>query len=450
MLPGPVSLPMPSASSRPLSPTAAIALALVLTAPARATAAREPVYAVVNCRIVTVSGPTIDKGTLLLRDGVIAAVGTDVPIPPDARVLDAGGLTLTPGLIDAFGSLGLPAPPRRSGRTDERPAAPAASPSPLAPEALVLSRIRVAEALEARDAGITTALVVPREGIVPGRSVLLSLAGDRPEQLAWRQPFALHLHMETLRRRYPSSLMGTLAHARQSLLDARRYGEVWSAYEKSPSGRRRPEYDAGLAAWLDILEGRLPLVVTAPRENDVRRALTVADEFRIRLVVAGAPHAHRLAGLIKARRLPLLVTVNYDPPVAPGFGSFGGDADEERERKEIEEAERNPAALHEAGVRFALVSAHGRDFLAGVRKGIEKGLPREAALRAVTLSAAEALGIVDRTGSLDVGKAANVVAWSGEPLTKEARPRMVFVDGALYEPRERDSEDKRRGIPEER
>jgi imidazolonepropionase-like amidohydrolase len=244
--------------------------------------------------------------------------------------------------------------------------------------------------------------------------------------------------------------MGTLAHARQSLLDARRYGEEWSAYEKSPSGRRRPQYDAGLAAWLDVLEGRLPLVVTAPRENDVRRALSLADEFRIRLVVAGAPHAHRLADLVKARRLPLLVTVNYDPPRAPSFGGFG-DSDEEREKKEIEEAERNPAALHQAGVRFALVSAHGRDFLAGVRKAIEKGLPREAALRAVTLSAAEALGIADRTGSLDVGKAANVVAWSGEPLTREARPRMVFVDGALYEPRERDSEDTRRtsGSPEE-
>ena len=437
-------LPTVPALSRPGSASAALALALL--APASVGAAREPVYALVNARIVTVSGPTIGKGTLVLRNGVVAALGPDATIPPNARVLDAEGLTLTPGLIDAFGGLGLPAPARRGGgRSEERPQSPAASPSPLAAEALVLDRIGVADALEARDSGITTALVVPREGIVPGRSVLLSLAGQRPEELAWRQPFALHLHMATLRRQYPSSLMGTLAYARQALHDARRYGEEWSAYEKSPAGKRRPAYDAGHAVWLDVLAGRLPLVVTAHRENDVRRALALADEFGIRLLVAGAPHAHRLADLVKARKLPLLVTVNYDPPRAPSFGSFGGDTDEEREREEIEEAEGNPAALHEAGVRFALVSAHARDFLAGVRKAIERGLPREAALRAVTLSAAEALGIADRTGSLDVGKAANVVAWSGEPLTKDSRARMVFVDGRLHEPAERtDSDEKRR------
>jgi imidazolonepropionase-like amidohydrolase len=134
--------------------------------------------------------------------------------------------------------------------------------------------------------------------------------------------------------------------------------------------------------------------------------------------------------------LPLLVSVNFDPPRAPAGGPFGG-SDEEREREEIAEAERNPAELHKAGVAFALVSGHAPRFLAGVQKAIERGLPREAALRAVTLGAAEALGIADRTGSLEKGKMANVVAWSGDPLAKEAKVKMVFVDGQLYEPDER-------------
>jgi imidazolonepropionase-like amidohydrolase len=247
-----------------------------------------------------------------------------------------------------------------------------------------------------------------------------------------RQPAALHLHMATLQGRYPTSLMGTEAYARQALYDAAGYRDARTAYEKAPLGRKRPAYDAALEAWQAVLAGREPLVVTAQRENDVRRALALADEFKIKVAVAGAPQAFRMAPLLKTRGLPLLVTVNFDPPRPP---TFGGE-DVEKEKKEIEEAERNPAELHKAGVRFALVSAYAPDFLAGVRKAIERGLPRDAALRAVTLDAALALGVADRMGSLEVGKIANVVAWSGDPLSKDAKATMVFVDGRLYEPEE--------------
>src|SRR5262249_61449878 len=98
--------------------------------------------------------------------------------------------------------------------------------------------------------------------------------------------------------------------------------------------------------------------------------------------------------------------------------------------------ERSPSELHKAGVAFALVSGHAPNFLAGVRKAVERGLPREVALRAVTLQAAEVLGIADRTGSLEVGKLGNVVAWTGEPLARDAKVKMVFVDGKLFEPSE--------------
>ena len=146
-----------------------------------------------------------------------------------------------------------------------------------------------------------------------------------------------------------------------------------------------------------------------------------------------ALQAFRVADLVKSRHLPLLVGVNYDPPSAPSFGPV----DEEKVRAEIADAERNPAELHKAGVPFALVSGGARDFLAGVRKAIERGLPADAALRAVTLAPAEVLGVADRLGSLEPGKIANVVVWSGEPLAKDTKAKMVFVDGRLYEPEER-------------
>jgi imidazolonepropionase-like amidohydrolase len=243
--------------------------------------------------------------------------------------------------------------------------------------------------------------------------------------------------MATLTRQYPGSLMGTQAYARQALYDAIHYRDEWAAYERAPRGKKRPRYDPALDAWKDVLARKLPLVVTASRENDIRRALALADEFAIQVVVAGAPQASQVASLVAKRKLPLLVSVNFDPPRPATAGFFGGGGDDERERRDIEAAERNPAELHKAGVPFALVSGHAPNFLAGVRKAIERGLPRDAALKAVTLSAAEVLGVADRLGSLETGKIANVVAWTGEPLAKDAKIKMVFVDGQIYEPEER-------------
>jgi imidazolonepropionase-like amidohydrolase len=252
-----------------------------------------------------------------------------------------------------------------------------------------------------------------------------------------RQPAALHLHMARATRQYPGSLMGTMAYVRQALHDAARARDAWAAWEKSPRGHKRPRYDANLGPWQQLLAGRLPLVVTCSLENDVRRALSLADEFGLKLVLAGVPQGFRSADELKVLRVPLLVSVNFDPPRAGGFFGF----DEEQERRRIHDAERNPAALAAAGVPFALASAWAPDFVAGVRTAVEKGLASEAALRAATLGAAEALALADTTGSLETGKLANVVAWSGEPFAKDTKARYVFVDGRLHEPEEDERRD---------
>jgi imidazolonepropionase-like amidohydrolase len=395
--------------------TSLLLLALGLLLAPAALAEKDPVYAIVGARLAPVSGPVREKATLVLRDGVIEAVG-DVAAPPDARVIDGTGLTLTPGLIDGFGGVGL-------GKAKGKP-------KELAPQALALDRIDPAAVAKARDKGITTALVVSPDGVLPGRSVLLNLAGDTAEGMVLVEPAAMHLQMTTRAEDYPDSLMGTVALARQSLSDAAHYRDAWAAYLAAPVSRKRPLYDSGLEAWKDVLAGRLPLVVTTKRENDVRRALGLVDEFHVKIVLAEAPQAARLAELIKARKLPLIVGVNFDPLLDLDAGS--GDA--EQDRQAIDEAERNPAALAKAGVAFGFGSAHAKNYLAGIQKAIERGLPREAALRAATLGAAEALGVGDRLGSLDRGKIANVVAWSGEPLAKDVKVKLVFVDGRLYEP----------------
>jgi imidazolonepropionase-like amidohydrolase len=437
----------PLLSPHALVPLAALALA---AAPPGARGQQADTHAIVGARVITVSGPSHERATLVMRDGLITAVGPDVAPPPGARVIDGKGLVVTPGLIDGLSAIGLPAAtPSRGAAGAGAAGAPgggaaggAAAPV-LAPQSLVLDRVRAADVTKARDGGVTTALVIAKEGVLPGQSAILNLSGDKPEAMVLRQPAALHLHMASLARQYPGSLMGTMAYVRQALLDAGHARDAWAAWEKSPRGRKRPRFDAALVPWQQALAGKLPLVVTCSSENDVRRALALADEFGVRVVLAGAPLAFRSAELLKARRPPLLVSVNFDPPRATG--GFGG-IDEEQERRRIQDAERNPAELAKAGVAFALASAWAPDFAAGIRKAVDKGLAGETALRAATLGAAEALGLQDATGSLEPGKLANVVAWSGEPFAKDTKARYVFVDGRLFEVPEEERRDAgRRG-----
>ena len=300
-------------------------LAALALAPAAAPAQQADTHAIVGARVVTVSGPVHERATIVMRDGLITAVGPDVTPPAGARVIDGKGLVVTPGLIDGLSSIGIPGATRSgSGSGGSGSGAPAATPTPpsLQPQALALERVRAAEVAKARNSGITTALVVGREGVLPGQSAILNLAGDKPEAMVLRQPAALHLHMATATRQYPGSLMGTMAYARQALLDAARARDAWAAWEKAPRGRKRPAYDPALVPWQQVLAGQLPLVVTCTLENDVRRALSLADEFQVKVVLASLPQGFRTAELLKARKLPLLVSVNFDPPRARGF--FGG------------------------------------------------------------------------------------------------------------------------------
>jgi imidazolonepropionase-like amidohydrolase len=398
-------------------------------------AAKVPTYAITGARVVTVSGAILEKATLVLRDGVVLDVGTNVSIPKDARLFDGTGLTLTPGLIDAWSGAGMPTPRPAGGGGGGAPAA-ATTPAvnPIAPASNIYERVRASEALRARDSGITTIVPVPREGLVFGTASVMNLTGDKPEAMVVKSNVGLAASLTTLRQRYPGSLMGVMAFLRQSLLDGTYHRAEAAAYEKSPAGKKRPAFAPGLDVWADVASGTMPLLLGTPRITDMRRGLALADEFKVKVILAGNTQAFEEMALLKERKPALLVSVNFDPPRAGGF--FGG-SDDDKDRAEIENAEKNPGALHKEGVKFALVSAFATDFLAGIRKAIEKGLPREAALRAVTLAPAEILGVEDRMGSIEKGKIANVVAWSGEPLTKEAKIKMVFVDGELYEPEEK-------------
>ncbi len=402
-------------------------------------------YAITNARIVPVSGPTIERGTVVIRNGLIAAVGTNVSPPPDARVIDGTGLIVYPGLIDSYTNLALPeaspspsptagggggffaAPPRPS------PGGPnSTQPVGLQPEVMVEDVIRPGgnEIESSRSIGITTALTLPRTGIWMGQSALINLAGDTPQQMIVRSPVAMHVGFTPLRGTYPGSLMGVFATLRQMMLDAQRYRDSMQIYERAPRGTRRPETDRSLAALVPVVNGQMPVVMYANSEREISRALDLAAEFKLKLIIAGGRESARLTDRLKQQNVPVLLSLNLPRRTTAAIPE--ADPEPMRVLRERVEAQQTAGKLAKARVRFAFESGsltNISDLIVNVRRTLENGLSAEDALRAFTIWPAEILGVADQLGSVETGKIANLTVMRGELFDRNSRVAHVFIDG---------------------
>lgn len=411
------------------------------------------VYAITNAKIVTVSGAEIEHGTVVIRNGLIAAVGDKVSAPPDAQVIDGSGLTVYPGLIDANTNLGLPEPvaaPAATGgpggflaaqlraATTPAPAGPNSTQPPgLQPEVMVEDSVKPGgPAIEsARNAGITTALTAPRGGIWMGQSALVNLAGETPQEMIVRSPVAMHVGFTPLRAGgFPNSLMGVFAALRQMLLDAQRYAQAQQVYEHSPRGARRPPLDRSLAALAPVLDGKLPVVMYADREREIQRALELAKEFKLRAIIAGGLEAEKVAEQLREQQVPVLLSLNF--PKRTTAAAPEAEPESLRILRQRVAAQKTAGKLAAAHVRFAFQSGgltNSADFLANAAKAIDNGLARDEALRALTIRAAEIFGVADRLGSIEVGKIANLTITKGDLFDRNSRVTNVFIDGREVE-----------------
>jgi len=426
------------------------AVFVVIQLPNLVTAQRSAVdtYAITNARVVTVAGPVIDRGTVVIRDGLIVAVGADVPAPADARVIDGTGLTVYPGLIDSGTALGMPLPsptptpsPGTAGagfgqfrpQTSAIAALNSAQPPGLQPEVLAEDFIKPGgEQIEAaRNAGITTALTAPRQGIWMGQSALINLAGDTSQQMIVRSPVAMHVGFTPLRTgNYPNSLMGVFASLRQMLLDAQRYRQAQQTYERSPRGMRRPNQDRSLAALLPVLDGTMPVVMYADREREITRALDLAQEFKLKPIIAGGLEAGKVAERLNAGKVPILLSLNFPRRTTAALPE--ADPEPIRILRERVEVPKTAAKLVAARVPFAFQSGaltNMADFSANLFRAIENGLSRDDALRALTIWPAQILGVADRLGTIEAGKIANLTITRGDLFDRNPNISYVFIDG---------------------
>jgi imidazolonepropionase-like amidohydrolase len=427
-----------------------IAAAAAFVASARADAPH--VYAIKGARLMTAAGAPIPSGTIVIRNGVVDAVGADASVPPDAMVIEGAGLTVYPGLIDMGNSAGvdaaLPAPPATFRSTEEaerwkrgvifQPELDAGS--RLRADAPELSRLAAA--------GITTVLATPPGSVVKGRSALVNVAGpvDEPQignvgdyrrglQVV-RTPVALHIDVGSNGRGggYPVSLLGVIAFVRQGFLDAQHQRLAEDRYERSKSSVARPAHDPSLTALQPALDGKLPVAFEADSVREIIRALNMAKEFKLDPMITGAREADQAAADLKARNARVIYSLNF--PIRSR--ALAPDADEPiATLRTRANAPKVPAALDKAGVQFAFSSSglqQPRDFVRNAARAVREGLSPDAALRALTINAARIAGAGERLGSLEKGKIANVIVTDGDLFEDRTTIKHVFVDGRLVDP----------------
>ncbi len=391
------------------------------TAPA---ASAQGLIAIKDGKILTITRGVIERGTVLIRDGKIEAVGANLAIPPEAKVIDARGLWVYPGLIDAQTQLGLVEISGVEATRDLIEPSDAITPHMHTRDAIHAE----SELIEvARVNGITTALVVPAEtNTVSGQSTFIHLAGANVAELIFVPDVALHINFGPQTRReegkFPSSRMGLIAQLRQTLLDAQNYQEQKKRAEQAAEGEKEAgprafKRDLKLEAFLPYLNREKPVVVAAREASDIKTIVRLLQEFNLRLVLNHITYTQDILDEIAAWKVPVLVGPIYSMP---------------REEQRYDAVFRLPAELHRRGIKFAFQSndAHGvRSLPYQAGYAVAWGLPYEEALKALTIYPAEIFGVADQVGSLEPGKLANVVIADGDPLEPRTVVKYVFIKG---------------------
>jgi imidazolonepropionase-like amidohydrolase len=387
-------------------------------------------FAIKNARIVTVSGPDIENGTLVIRSGKIEAVGAGVAVPAGAQEIDARGLSVYPGMIDAGTAMGLSEIGQGAPGTNDL-----AETGDMNPNAMAIVAVNPYSANIAvtRVNGITSVVTMPQGGIISGQAALINLAGTTPKEMAAIPTAGLVINFprlvtstfDSFFNRQPLNINDAatrrdkqLDQLRKMLRDALAYGRAQDAYaadRKLP----RPDRNTVLEALVPYARGERPVIMRADREIDIRNAVKFAEEMKLKPIIMGGSDAAKAASLLKQKDVPVIFTGVLNLPAS--------------DDDYYDVLYETPAKLREAGVRFCIstdnTGAEVRDlpYYAGMASAF--GLSREEALKAVTLYPAQIFGVADRMGSIEPGKVANIVITDGDLLDARTHTRFLFIEG---------------------
>ncbi|MBX3411920.1 MAG: amidohydrolase family protein [Pirellulales bacterium] len=380
--------------------------------------------AIVGGTIHPVSGPDIAPGTLLLVEGKIAAIGADVPLPDDCEKIDATGKHVYPGMLHAHTQLGIVEIPAVRATVDQ---AETGSVNPN-----VKAQVAVNPDSElfpvARGTGILTALVVPGPGVIAGQTAVMNLDGWTYEEMTVRSPAALAInwprmhpanawYIEETSQQQLEARDRSLSLLRDTFADARSYKRAKEAHAASQGPAI--DHDLRWEAMIPVLAGEVPLLVMADEVAQIQAAVAFAQRERVKLIIAGGYDAPLCAELLTRQDVPVIIAGVHRLP--------------QRESDDYDSPFTLAERLRQAGVKFCIAGhdrhskAQNMPYEAGTAAAY--GLPKADALRAVTLSPAEILGVADRLGSLDSGKDATLFIADGDPLETPTQVEMAFIQG---------------------
>jgi hypothetical protein len=419
-----------------------LGLLACLLAAAAVEGARPPrVHALVGARIVAAPGRVIESGTVVLRDGVIVAVGAKVEVPADARVWDLKGKTIYPGLVESYSV--RPWPQAKDGDKGSAKPQGVLDNAMLHPERdMTTWADDDAAAKKLRDAGFTVALVAPKDGILRGRSVVLELGDGSAGRNLLRQDFAQHAALKAAGRggddggAYPVSLMGAIALFRQTLLDAGWYGRAQAELARNPA-QERPAAQPALAALAGVAAGRDLVVFETEDVLDTLRVAKVVRELKLRALLVGNGEEYKRLDGVRQTGLPHILPLAF--PKTPKVEGTGDAATDLEELRHWDAAPDNPRLLLGTGLTVAF-SSHRLDdpkkLYENLARAIKRGLTADQALAALTVTPARLLGLADRLGTIEPGKIANLVVVDGDLFVAKPKLREVWVDGNRYEIKE--------------
>jgi imidazolonepropionase-like amidohydrolase len=379
--------------------------------------------AITGGKVYPVSGPPIEGGTVVIVNGKVTAVGTNVAIPAGAQRIDATGKIVTPGFINSSTQLGVQEIAAvtdtrdMSARGKDNIAAAFTVWDGLNPNSVMLA--------PARKEGITTFVVMPTGGLISGQAALVDLVPGTTSDMLIKAPVAMVAEIGDAQSVGLSSRGELIVKLRELLEDTRFFQTHRDAFDRAQT-RDFAASRLDLQAMIPVIEGRLPLVVTVDRESDIDAAMRLARDFNVKLMIGGGAEGWMMADKLAAAKIPVLTGAMNNIPA--GFAALG-------QRQE------NAALLRKAGVPVALIGNAGggdeeafnvRNLKQEAGNAVAYGMTWDEALRAVTLTPAEIFGVADRLGSLQPGREGNVVIWSGDPFEFTTRVEHVFVRGREY------------------
>ncbi|MEM7655323.1 MAG: amidohydrolase family protein [Bacteroidota bacterium] len=405
--------------------------------------------AITGATVVIAPGNVLEAGTVLIKDGLIQAVGKNVSIPGEARVVKADSMYVYAGFIDGLSHIGVPKPKaeengnRRRGRSRSDSANPPNEDAGIQPERSVEEVLDPTDksVKDFRSAGFTAAMVAPRGNMLPGTGSVVVLNGKQAADMILREDKAMFAQLKGASGVYPNTVIGVMAKFRELYRQATYASQHEQAYQADPVGKKRPAFDQATQAMYPVTAGEQPVIFLAPNAVDVYRSLQLQKDLDFPLMLGNVKQGTEVMEKLATAQVPVFLTLDLPKKAKEAKGKKKEEVSEEKKALEARKAEAyktacsQAAKFAEAGMPFGFSTAGvgAKNVRANLRTMIEHGLTEDQALAALTTQPAELLGLAPMMGTVESGKMANLVISDQSFFAEKANVRYVMVEGELFE-----------------